>query len=245
MTIWDGAVNLRDLGGMPLENGGTTAPGRVYRSGRPETLTDSGWADLRRAGVSTVIDLRNDAERLRRDTDPQVADGYADGIRIVHTPTEDPDDPEFLRVLGPWLDHPAGYADNVRMYPEKVAAVFTAIAHAPASVLVHCAAGRDRTGMVTAMLLRLTGVRTDAIVDDYASAFREASRRARELPAVPDPNQGGYIEPTYSDDEIEARIAARVIVLREWIEPLDVRTSLSRAGVSSIELDALSARLTT
>jgi protein-tyrosine phosphatase len=238
MAVWDGAFNLRDLGGLPLQGGGMTTHG-----GRPETLTDAGWADLRRAGVGTVIDLRNESERQRRDTDPALADGYAEGILFASTPTEDPDDPDFMQVLGPWLDHPRGYADNIRMYPEKLAAVFATIADARTPVLVHCAAGRDRTGMVTAMLLRLTGVETDAIVDDYAAAFREATRRARDLPAAPDPNQGGYIEPPYSDDEIEERIATRVIDLREWIEPLDVRTYLSRAGVSSAQLEALTARL--
>ncbi|WP_334150645.1 tyrosine-protein phosphatase [Microbacterium sp.] len=244
MPAWDGAFNLRDLGGLPLSDGGVTAVGRVYRSGRPETLTDAGWADLRRSGVSTVIDLRNDLERRRRETDPSVAADHADGIVITHAPTEDPDDPEFMQVLGPWLDHPRGYADNLRMYPEKLATVFAAIATAPAAMLVHCAGGRDRTGMVAAMLLRLTGVEVDAIIDDYARAFREASRRhARDLPAAPDPNQGGYVEPAYSDEEIEERITDRAAALREWIEAFDVRTYLEDAGVSAVDLDALTARL--
>lgn len=244
MTDWDGAFNLRDLGGLPLTTGGATVARRVYRSGRTETLTDVGWAALREAGVLTVIDLRNTAERRRRETDPAISDGYAQGVDIVHAPTEDPDDVEFMQVVGPWLDHPRGYADNLRMYPEKIAAVFTAIADAPGAVLVHCAGGRDRTGMVGALLLRLVGVETDAIVDDYAAAFREASQRhARDLPAAPDPNQGGYVEPAFTDDEIEERIAERAIVLREWIEACEVREYLRDAGVSDIRLEAITARL--
>ena len=244
MTDWDGAFNLRDLGGLPLRDGGKTAAGRVFRSGRPETLTDAGWTALRGAGVSTVIDLRNEPERQRRDTDPQLEDGHSTGVDIVHAPTEDPDDAEFMRVCGPWLDHPRSYADNARMYPEKLAAVFTAIADAQGAVLVHCAGGRDRTGMVSAMLLALTGAEPDAIADDYAAAFREASRRhARDLPALPIPGQGGYVEPMFSDEEIEERIADRVAVLREWIAGLDAREYLREAGVDGIRLDALARRL--
>ncbi|WP_407357791.1 tyrosine-protein phosphatase [Microbacterium sp. LTA6] len=244
MTDWAGAFNLRDLGGLPLADGGMTAARRVYRSGRPETLTDAGWTALRGAGVSTVIDLRNEPERKRRETDPQVSDDHSAGVDIVHAPTEDPDDAEFMRVCGPWLDHPRSYADNLQMYPEKAAAVFTAIADAQGAVLVHCAGGRDRTGMISAMLLALTGAEPEAIADDYAAAFREASRRhARDLPAAPLPGQGGYVEPMFSDDEIEERIADRVAVLRDWIAELDVRAYLRAAGVDSVRLDALAARL--
>lgn len=243
MTDWDGAFNLRDLGGLPLRDGGVTASGRVYRSGRPETLTDAGWGDLRAAGVSTVVDLRNAGERERRDTDPAVAVGHVGEVVISHAPLEDPDHPDFLTVLGPWLDHTQGYADTLRLFPDRLARVFTAIAEAPSAVLVHCAGGRDRTGLVSAMLLRLADVETEAIVRDYAEAFREASRRhARDLPAAPDPDTG-YVEPVYTDDEIEARIAERVAVMREWVDALDVRAYLHDAGVDSIRIEALASRL--
>jgi hypothetical protein len=218
----------------------TTAPGRIYRSGRPETLTDAGWQALRSAGVSTLVDLRNHGERARRATDPVVADGHSAGVAVVHAPTEDPEDPEFLRVVGPWLDHPRGYADNVRMYPQLFAAVFSAIAAAPGAVLVHCAGGRDRTGMVAAMLLSLAGAEHAPIAEDYAAAFREASRRhARDLPAAPADHLGGYVEPAFSDPEIDERIADRVVALRAWLADLDVRSYLRDAGVTASDVDAL------
>lgn len=243
MILWDGAFNLRDLGGLPLCDGGFTASGRVFRSGRPETLTDAGWDDLRAAGVSTVVDLRNAPERARRETDPVVAAGHSRDVMISHAPLEDPDHPDFLTVLGPWLDHPRSYADNLRLFPDRVALAFTAIAEAPGSVLVHCAGGRDRTGLVSAMLLRLAGAETDAIMGDYADAFREASRRhARDLPAAPDPDSG-YVEPVYTDAQIEERIAERELALREWIDGLDVRAALLGVGVTASAVDALERRL--
>lgn len=244
MTDWEGAFNLRDLGGLPLIDGGTTAHGRVYRSGRPETLTDAGWSALRAAGVRTIIDLRNAPERERRDTDPVLAAEHAEGVAVVHAPTEDPEDAEFMRVCGPWLDHPRSYADNTRMYPERFAAVFTALASAEGSALFHCAGGRDRTGMIAAMLLTLAEVEREAILLDYAAGFREASRRhSRDLPAAPVPGQGGYVEPKFSDDEIEERIADRVAALDAWLSELDVRSYLRDAGATEPEIDSLVRRL--
>lgn len=244
MTDWDGAFNLRDLGGLPLIGGGTTVQGRVYRSGRPETLTDAGWAALRSAGVRTIVDLRNEPERARRDADPVLSDDAAAGVSIVHAPTENPDDAEFMRVCGPWLDHPRSYADNTRMYPERFAAVFAALAAAEGGALFHCAGGRDRTGMVAAMLLTLAEVEREAILLDYAAGFREASRRhSRDLPAMPNPSKGGYVEPKFSDDEIEERIADRVASLDAWLSGLDVRAYLQDAGMTASDIDALARRL--
>ncbi|UYO97727.1 tyrosine-protein phosphatase [Microbacterium sp. M28] len=244
MTDWEGAFNLRDLGGLPLADGGATAHGRVYRSGRTETLTDAGWSALRAAGVRTIVDLRNAPERARRDTDPVLVTEHAAGVVVVHAPTEDPDDAEFMRVCGPWLDHPRSYADNTRLYPERFAAVFTALAASEGSALFHCAGGRDRTGMIAAMLLSLAEVEREAILLDYAAGFREASRRhARDLPAVPIPGQGGYVEPKFSDEEIETRIADRVAALDGWLSELDVRSYLRDAGMTASDVDALARRL--
>ena len=128
---WDGARNLADLGGLPFTAGGRTAHGRVFRSAATESMTDQGWADARAAGLATVVDLRNQRERGR---------GAAAGIAVVHAPTEDPDDAEFLSECGPWLDHPRSWAANLRLYPDKLARVFTAIAESGGPVLIHCAA---------------------------------------------------------------------------------------------------------
>jgi protein-tyrosine phosphatase len=119
VTGWDGAFNLEDLGGIALISGGTTRHGRVYRSGAREYLTELGWGDAVAADVSTVVDLRNPTEVRREAHHPIVSDASVEGIDIVSCPTEDPADPEFERVLLPWLDHPRSYGDNLAMYPDK------------------------------------------------------------------------------------------------------------------------------
>lgn len=155
---WPGARNLRDLGGRALRDGGVTAPGRVFRSGAPEYLTDEGWRQAQAAGLRTVIDLRNaPAETGRAPDHPAIRPESLSGLVFIPAPTEDPGDAEFLRVCGPWLDHPRSWADNARLAPARITAVMRAIASADGAVLVHCAGGRDRTGMICAMLLDLAG----------------------------------------------------------------------------------------
>jgi protein-tyrosine phosphatase len=232
---WDGAVNLHDLGGIPIATG-VTASGRIFRSARPESMTDRGWSDARGAGVTTVVDLRNADERARHDTDPPLSGGALGGIRVVNTPIEDQDDPEFMRICGPWLDHPNYYPTALAMYPDKFAAAFRAIAVADGAVLVHCAGGRDRTGMIAAILLSLAGASPEAIGENYAAGFRGAHVLFLDkLDAYP--HEGA------TADELEARVAARVPVLIDWIRAFDAPTYLTEAGLTRDELALVANRL--
>ncbi|GAA1128864.1 tyrosine-protein phosphatase [Nocardioides aquiterrae] len=231
--MWDGARNLMDLGGLPVRGGGTTAQGRVWRSAAPESITGPGWAAARAAGLTTVVDLRNDVERA------DVRD--VDGVRIVHAPTEDPDDPDFLAECGPWLDHPRSWAPNLARYPEKFAAVFTAIADAEGGVLVHCAGGRDRTGLVASMLLGLAGVEDEAVADHYEQGFRGAAdHRGHGLGY--DPVSGEWVaapDEAWEPDALDAALADRRPVLLGWLRDTDVAAYLGDAGVDAPRLARL------
>ena len=231
--MWDGARNLIDLGGLPVRGGGATASGRVWRSGAPEPVTRAGWDAARAAGLTTVVDLRNDVERA------EVRD--VDGVTLVHTPTEDPDDPDFLAECGQWLDHTRSWGPNLARYPGKFAAVFTAIADAEGGVLVHCAGGRDRTGLVVSMLLALNGVEEEAIADHYEQGFRgAAAHRGHGLGY--DPVTGEWT--TVSDREwepreLDAALDDRRPVLLAWLRDTDVAAYLADAGVAAPRLDRL------
>jgi protein-tyrosine phosphatase len=228
---WGGAVNLHDLGGIPIADG-VTASGRIFRSARPELMTGRGWDDARAAGVTTVIDLRNDDERIRHDTDPVLDAGALEGIAIVSAPIEDQNDPEFMRICGPWLDHPNYYPTALAMYPEKFAHAFRAIADADGGVLVHCAGGRDRTGMITAILLSLAGATPHTIGENYAAGFRGAHMLfLAHLDKYP--HEGATAE------EVESRVAARVPVLVKWIGSFDAPKYLADAGLSAEEIARL------
>lgn len=239
---WPGSFNLSDAGGLPLRGGGVTRSGQVFRSARPDYLTPEGWRAARAAGVTTVVDLRNPGESTSEGDGasagaaPVGAATVTPGIRFVSCPTEDPTDPQFLELCGALLDHPLSYADNIRLYPRKFAEVFRAIAGAEGAVLVHCAAGRDRTGMVMAMLLSVVGVTPEAIAEDYVDAAMRFNVGLGVEPGLTE-------EKAHSAAAMEERMASRRSALLAWLESLDVESYLRAGGLTSGEIDSLEARL--
>ncbi|WP_395696434.1 tyrosine-protein phosphatase [Nocardioides sp.] len=243
---WDGARNLADLGGFSLVGGGVTRHGVVYRSAAPEWLTAAGWRAAREAGLARVVDLRNTRERGRRQEHPVLDEAATAGIEVVNLPTEDPDDPAFLAACGPWLDHPASWAPNLALYPDRLARVFAELARTPSPVLVHCAGGRDRTGMVCSMLLVLAGAEESAVCASYEQGYRGAARHSGHGWSY-DPDAGSWTtdapDRQVSPEELDEEIAARLPTLREWIAATDVRGYLRDAGLTDRELDDVRALL--
>lgn len=171
--VIDGLVNLRDLGGLPTQSGLTTQAGRLLRSEFPHTLSEAGLRALLDLGIGAVVDLRTESERERRPS--PLVDA---GVNTLHAPifTDDEDYPDHLSTAGEvycwWLhERSAG-----------IARAMNAIAGAPsAPILVHCHAGKDRTGVIVGLVLRLAGVSIDAIADDYAiSGIQLADMLARD-----------------------------------------------------------------
>jgi hypothetical protein len=171
--VVDGLVNLRDLGGLQTQSGLTTRPGRLLRSESPHTLTESGLRALLELGIGAVVDLRTASERERTPS-PLVGAG----VHTVYAPifTDDEDYPDHLATAG------EVYCWWLRERSHGIALAMRAIADAPSTpVLVHCHAGKDRTGVVVALVLRLAGVSVDAIADDYAiSGVQLAEMLARD-----------------------------------------------------------------
>lgn len=243
---WPGARNLRDLGGRALRDKGITARGRVFRSAAPEYLTDDGWVAAKAAGVRTVVDLRNAPAETRRTPDhPIIRPESLDGLVFVSAPTEDPDDVEFLQVCGPWLDHPRSWIDNARLASTRVARVMRAVSEAETAVLVHCAGGRDRTGMICAMLLDVAGATGDAIVDDYTDGWRGAGAYSGHG-WVYDSEQRTWRQchqPATEPERLERQLADRVPALRDWIRTFDTAAYLASIGLARHEIDTLKALL--
>ncbi|MFF5175856.1 tyrosine-protein phosphatase [Micromonospora sp. NPDC000089] len=238
-VAWPGGRNVRDLGGRALRIGGHTPFGRVFRSAAPEHLTDEGWTAAKAAGVRTVVDLRNAPAETRRTVDhPVIRPESLRGLTFVPAPTEDPEDADFLRLGGPHLDHPCSWIDNARLAPARIAAALRAIAQADGAVLVHCAGGRDRTGMVSAMLLHTAGATDEAIVEDYADGWRGAGTYAGHG-WVYNPNRESWERhrhgPTEAD-ELERQVADRVPALQEWIATFDSAAFLEPAEVLALRM---------
>ncbi|MEW1940966.1 tyrosine-protein phosphatase [Pseudarthrobacter sp. NPDC080037] len=220
---WDGAVNAWHVSGG------------IYRMGRREWLTEAGWKQAFDDGVRTVVDLRNVGEGRRRDTDPVVPAAALTGIDVVHAPTEEPDDPRFTALTGPYLNDPAHYAGNARLFPEKLVGVFRALASAApkGDVLLHCAAGRDRSGMVAAMVQDLAGDSDEAIAEGYRRAARGINERYRTH--GPPHSRERYLE----DPELGPLLERRGLAVVAFVRNLGTRSYLLANGLSPAELDAV------
>ena len=161
---WDGIFNARDLGGLRAADGRTTRAGALVRSDALTRLTEAGWAALYDHDVRTIIDLRNDFERVAGET-PRPVD-----IDLVHLPLDPLADKEFWAPYAESGLHstPIYYEPLLRRHPHLVADLVSTVTGArQGGVLFHCASGRDRTGLTALLLLALVGVPADLIADDY------------------------------------------------------------------------------
>ena len=205
--------------------------------GRSEWLTTAGWEQAYADGVRTVIDLRNPTERNRRPTDPTIDEAVRAGIAIINAPTEEPGHPEFEQVAVPYMNHPRLYPANVEYFPDRIAEIFRRIAAAEGSIVLHCSAGRDRTGLVVSMLLQLAG-RQDLLESQYEAALRGINEWHRVSP-VKHP-----YESHIGEQELAEHLAERVAALDEFVGSLDVEAFLLAHGLTQAEIDSIIGKLT-
>lgn len=186
--IWDGLLNVRDLGGHAVEGGGETKFGRIVRADKIGRLTEAGWQALVDYGIRTVIDLRTDEERAE-DAPAELP------VEVLHVKFMDDRPDVFAAAQAASLAAPDlavatrdVYLIFLEAFHENVARVIQAVADAPeGGVVVHCAGGKDRTGLTVAFLLRLAGVGIEEIAADYAlSEERLRPRHERWLAEAAD-----------------------------------------------------------
>ncbi|MGI8879058.1 MAG: GNAT family N-acetyltransferase [Jatrophihabitans sp.] len=159
--LLSGFANSRDFGGLPTRSGGVTAYGVLVRSNVPRSLSAEQADAAHAVGFGRVIDLRS-MDEVAHDPHPFAGlDGYR------HCPLIDPA-AEALRDESQERGRGDTYAGSVDRNGQTIAAVMSAIADTPSGpILVSCAAGMDRTGMIAALLLELAGVTREAIGADY------------------------------------------------------------------------------
>lgn len=227
---WDGVFNARDLGGLRTFDGRRTRPGALVRSDAPNRLSETGWAALHEHGVRTIIDLRNDDERGPDDV-PRPGD-----IDVVHLPLDPLADKEFWDPYQTSGLHatPVYYEPLLDRHPRLTADIVRAVVGArPGGVLLHCASGRDRTGMAILLLLSLVGVPADVIADDYEISIDRTPALSAAL-GLPD-----------AEPKIAAMLADRGVCARDVVLAV-ARSSASegfqrKAGIA--DLTALRERL--
>lgn len=189
----EGAVNVRDVGGMITADGRAIRPGALIRSANLQHLTTTDVTTLvRDLGVRRVVDLRTDVEVERAapgllHAQPDVvvhhlslypdSDGNAENVvAIDEKPAAGTDDDAAKPVL-PWQGDKltpdrapvvSSYLRYLTRRPDSIVAALRAIAEPDGATLVHCAAGKDRTGVVVALALTVVGVPPESIAADYA-----------------------------------------------------------------------------
>jgi protein tyrosine/serine phosphatase len=187
---WDGCTNVRDLGGLPTEDGRSTRFRSVVRADNIRALSTAGWHALVDYGVRRIVDLRFPEELA------DVAPGDAP-VEVVHvsllggsrTAEWQAEQNAALDAAQNAHDYlvPA-YRGFLERYRTRFATAVRAVAEAPAgAVLLHCMGGKDRTGLVTALILRAVGVPAAAVASDYALTEAALAPSAEEwVAAAPD-----------------------------------------------------------
>ncbi len=161
--------NTRDLGGHPAAGGRVTIPDRIWRSDRQENPDPEDIALLRSKGITTIIDMRTEEDNLTKPSFFRSLEGFT----FLNYPIIEGDTiPESVEAV------PGSYI-NIAC-SENMPRILKAIADADTGVMYNCAAGKDRTGVVTAILLMLCGVSDEEITADYMLT-KECNRERFEL----------------------------------------------------------------
>src|SRR4051794_6018822 len=164
---WGGCYNVRELGGYATSDGGQTRWKSIVRADNVNRLNASGWAALDEYGIHTVIDLRSPSE-VDEDAAPRPK-----SIETLALPLLNEADTATMVEIYTSTSAEQTYALILARCKANFARILAAVESArPGGILVHCQAGRDRTGLVSALLLGLAGVSPREIAEDYAVSER-------------------------------------------------------------------------
>lgn len=176
---WDNLLNARDVGGLPTPRG-STRHGALVRSDGLRRLTADGQAAMLAYGVTTIVDVRSARELTAAPSPLRDHPGYRPLAFF---------DDASMAAPSRYESASENYLEWLATQPARIAAILHGIADAPpGGVVVHCAAGKDTTGVVVALLLSIAGVERDAIAEDYALSvwWNEGVRDDEEITAAPD-----------------------------------------------------------
>lgn len=230
-----GAVNFRDLGGYHTADGRRTRYGRVFRSNSLQELTPADLELIRgRLGLMTVLDLRS-AQEIRHDGVGPLAH---ESLRYVNVPMlQEKRDYQPGRIETGLVDRYFSYLELAR---ENIVRALETIAEAQPLVF-HCAAGKDRTGVLAALLLGCLGVEPETVISDYALGHQSREELIGFLRRRP-----SYIERL--DQLPPSALDSDPGTMRQFLGLLDesyggARTWALMAGVSETTLQRLESTL--
>ncbi|HEY2834418.1 MAG TPA: tyrosine-protein phosphatase [Sporichthyaceae bacterium] len=223
-----GLHNLRDLGGYSVTGGGRTRWGLLFRGGIIGALSPHTEAEMLALGLRTVVDLRDPDELVA----PQLDE---DASLTAHR------NPIYIERIGAWQAESleALYGQILTVCAAEIAAAVEMLA-APGALpgLVHCSAGKDRTGLVIGILLSALGVPDDVVAEDYARTEQLITPEDRERMLAKAASMG------LSDERAQMLMGSPPHVMQASLDAMrethaDARSYLLAHGVRPESLDAL------
>jgi protein-tyrosine phosphatase len=233
-------LNFRDIGGLPTGYGSQVRSGVIFRSEGPASFQPIHERELVALGIQLICDLRADAER-RESPNTWAPDARLLNIDINSDVRVSPSN--LLETLGSDRSVDAlrrasmkNYAATARALRPRVRELVQAIVDGESPVLIHCTAGKDRTGVLVALLLEALGVPEEIVVEDYlrSDVYAQNLRLQEGLPL--------QIEQVFGflpdDDWIDVLIGVDEEFIRAALEAVHsewgtVRDYFSAAGVAA------------
>lgn len=224
-----GSCNFRDCGGYETKHGTRVRWGRLYRSGLMTGLAPQATAQVTELGLRAVCDLRRNAERAMH-PNPD----FGDRVRRFEWDTMTESSPIRDRAFTGTDAADVAHAAMIEMYEQlpfklqsRLAGVFAALDHAgDGATIVHCMAGKDRTGVAIALVLAALGVRREAIIEDYVLTNSAVDLRAQlvgRLAAGAGLAATGDSLLALSPTALEAVLAARPEYLAASLQAIEAR----------------------
>lgn len=229
---WPSCLNIRDLGGLPTEDDRRTKTRSIVRSNLVNNLTPEGETALLDYGIRTMIDLRAPHEVKKKpsryETEPHPQ------ITYINQPVE-----HFYSHVGDMIrtaeNRGEAYCIILDHYQDLHAAVMRHIIDADGGILIHCHAGKDRTGVISALLLKLVGVSDDAIAADYGLS------QERLAPMYKTPGDMKAVDYWHRPDATADKMMRMLNHIDAKYD--SVANYLSFAGLSAAEIDKLKGKL--
>jgi len=234
--LFEGCFNFRDIGGYLNQDGKRVKKGLYFRTGRQDRMSDQDLSKLSDLKISTQIDLRKPDEVLDQGRGPLEAMG-ANYVNIAVIPEGGSD--QLSRLVGDTGISGKRYLGYLEFGPDSWLRLFKILANKDSlPVVLHCTAGKDRTGVSTAFLLSILGVSRDLIEADYLLTNLDTSRQADFIESTV-----GYPE-GYDRKSMIAAAGVPEEALKDFLDGVESKWGsavgyLKEIGVTQEQMDAI------
>ena len=233
---FEGCFNFRDIGGYLNKNGKRVKKGLYFRAGRQDRMSDKDLLQLSELKVSTQIDLRRPDEVLEQGKGPLEAMG-AKYINIAVIPEGGSD--QLSRLVGDTGISGKRYLGYLEFGPTSWLRLFGILSELDnLPVVLHCTAGKDRTGVSTAFLLSILGVSRDVIEADYLLTNLDTERQADFIESTV-----GYPE-GYDRERMIAIAGVPETAMKDFLDGVESKWGtvveyLKKIGITQEQMDTI------